>query len=225
MAEIIQLVSGDQALRLYNEQFLRGMAFGAQWGKLRVIVRFCCDATSTVNSSGLVVGVCQGSANPFRSAQTDDFIGACLGTAVQTNNWTYNAGPPAFSNVGGFLPIALRRQGSTNTTVAPGGSLNVYMPISPTRGVFGVDIEKSTNAMRVKPLGLSSQSLAQTDLNIGNFFFNSDNDINTVPLIGGGPNVLTVPYTGQGVFDTVNIDWNNGIQPINISDILVVRFF
>jgi hypothetical protein len=225
MAEIIQLVSGDQALRLYNEQFLRTMAFGAQWGKIRVIVRFCCDATSTINSSGLVVGVCQGTANPFRSSQTDDFIGACLGTAIQTNNWTYNAGPPPYATVGGFLPVAFKRQGSTNTVVPPGGSITIYMPISPTRGIFGVDIEKSNGVMRVKPLGIQTQALAQTDYNSGNFFFNSDNDVSTSPLIGGLPNVLSVPYTGQYAFDTVNIDWNNGIQPLNISDIMVVRFF
>lgn len=224
MAQLIQFASGDQALRLYNEQYGRRMEIGCAWGKIRVLVRYTCEATSTVNASGLVVGVSQGTTDMFRSSNTTDFIGACFGTNAQNNNWTYT-GAPVYAQTGGLAPIALLRQGSTNTIVPPGGSTNVQMALSPIRGVFGVDIEKSNASFKIKPLGCAVATLAQTDYNFGNFMFNADNDISTIPLIGHSPNTLVMPYTGNFAFDSVNIDWNNGIQPMVINDILVVRFF
>jgi hypothetical protein len=230
MAEIIQslLPGGGQALRLYNEQWGRRMEIGCAWGKIRVAVRFTVQATSPVNSSGLVIGVSQGTTDMFRSSNTTDFIGANLGSTLQATNWNYNAGPPPFSFAGGFTPIAVRRVGNTNTIVAPGGSINVYLPLNPSRGIFAVDIEKSHASMRVKPLAIdggTGQARAQTDLNFGNFMYNVDDDASTTNLIGHSPNVLSVPYDGNFYFDSVNIDWNNGIQPIDIYDILVVRFY
>lgn len=227
MAEVIQslLAGGGQALRLYNEQFGRRMEIGCQWGKIRVILRFTTQATSNLNSCGLVLGVSQGTTDMFRSGNTTDFIGGHLGSALQATTWTYNSGPPAFASVGGFSTLAVRRIGATNTTVAPGGSTTSYQPVSPSRGIFGVDIEKANSVMKVRPLAVGTQALAQTDYNFGNMMFNTDNDLATTGLIGSSPNFINVPYTGNYAFDSVNIDWNNGIQPIEISDILVVRFF
>lgn len=225
MAEIIQFTAGRQSLRLYDEQFGRRMEIGCAWGKIRVLVRFTVEATSTINSSGLVVGVSQGTTDMFRSANCTDFIGANFGNTLQATTWTYNAGPPAYASSGGLTPIAVRKIGASTTTVPPGGGINVYTAISPTRGVFGCDIEKSDGAMKVKPLGCGTIPLAQTDFNFGNLYYNADNDLSTTALIGHSPNVVTVPYSGQYAFDSVNIDWNNGIQPLVVNDILVVRFF
>lgn len=212
-------------MRLYNEQFGRRMAFGAAWGKIRILVRFAIEATSTMNASSLMIGVSQGTTNMFRSGTTTDFVGMCMGAVVGANTWTFQAGPPPFAQLGGFVPLAVRRIGNTNTTVAPGGSLNIQMPLSPIRNVCGVDIEKSDASFRVKPLAIGVSTVAQTDLNFGNLMFNADNDTATIPLIGHSPNFLTLPYTGNFAMDSVNIDWNNGIQPCVISDIVVIRFF
>jgi hypothetical protein len=226
MAEIVQTIVGDQALRLYNEQFGRRLNIGCAWGKIRVGVRFTISATSTINDSGLVLGVSQGTTDMFRSASCEDFIGGHLGATLQNTDWTYNAGPPAFASSGGFSTFAFNKVGPTVVSTAPGGSANSYLPISPTRGLFIVDIEKSHNQMRVTPRPLATQALGQTDLNFGNFVQNMENDVTILPITGSSPNVILVPYTaGRFAWDSVNVDWNNGAQPIEISDLVVVRFF
>lgn len=225
MAEIVESISGDKALRLYNEQFGRRMGFGAAWGHIRILVRFVCNATSNINDSGLVVGVCQGTDDMFRSANCVDFVGAHLGATLQNVDWSYNAGPPAYASSGGFSTFAFHKQGATVTSTTPGGSTLIYMPISPTRGVFGCDIKRAHNIMKVRPLGQGSVAVAQTDLNEGNLLFQAENDVSTTALIGSSPNYLNVTYTGEGALDSVCVDWNNGIQPIEISDIIVIRFY
>jgi hypothetical protein len=226
MAEIVQTIVGDQALRLYNEQFGRRMNIGAAWGKIRVGVRFVISATSAINDSGLVLGVSQGTTNMFRSASCEDFIGGHMGATLQNTDWVYNAGPPAFASSGGFSTLALNKIGPTVVSVAPGGSTTTYMPVAPTRGIFAVDIEKSFNQMRVTPRTVGTQALGQTDLNFGNFVQNMENDVTMLPVFGQSQNVILVPYTaGRFAWDSVNVDWNNGAQPIEISDLVVIRFF
>jgi hypothetical protein len=226
MAEIVQNLLGGQALRLYNEQFGRRMSIGCAWGRIRVIVRYTTQATSSILDSGLLVGVSQGTTDMYRSANCVDFVGAHCGAVLQNTDWTYNAGPPAFASSGGFSTLGLRKVGASVTSVAPGGSTTTYQAIAPTRIIFGADIEKAHNVVKIRPLGVSTQALAQNDYNFGNMMFNTDSDVATIPLIGHSPSFLSVAATGSNqAWDSVNIDWNNGVQPIEISDILVVRFW
>lgn len=225
MAEIVETIVGDRALRLYNEQFGRRMIFGAQWGKLRVGVRFTCQATSAVNASGLVLGVCQGTTNMFRSATCTDFVGGHLGQTVQNTNWVFTAGPPSFLSSGGFSTLGIRKIGPTVTSTITGGSQTSYISTAPTRGIFAVDIEKSRDLMRVIVYSQALQANAQTDMSFGNFMFQMDNEVTLLPIIAQSPNPLSVAYTGQYAFDSVCVDWNNAVQPIEISDLVVIRYF
>lgn len=225
MAEIIESISGDKQLRLYDEQFGRRMDIGAQWGKIRVAIRFCVNATSNLNDCGIVLGVSQGTTDMFRSPNCVDFIGGHIGAVLQNTDWSYNAGPPAYSFSGGFSTLAVSKVAGVVASTAPGGSTNTYLNIAPTRGVFAVDIEKSHERMKVRPLAMGTLALAQTDLNFGNFMLQSEYEPNMSAVIGHFPNVLNVDYTGQFAWDSVNVDWNNGIQPLEISDLVVIRFF
>lgn len=225
MAEIVESIVGDRALRLYNEQFGRRLAFGAAWGKIRVAIRYVINASSTLNDTALVIGVSQGTTNMYRSAQCLDFIGTHHGATLNLTDYTYNAGPPAFSSSGGFTPLVVGKIGASVTTVLPGGSTTSYLAIAPTRGVFAVDIEKSFNQVRITPRSVQTQVVAQSDLNYGNFTLVAENDLTMLSITGSSPNPVLFPYTGQFAWDSVNIDYNNAVQPIEISDLLVIRYY
>lgn len=206
---------------LGNEQFGRTMALGIAWSKLRIGIRLSVQASGAVNASGLVMGVCQGLTNMYKSATTTDFVGGHFGNTVDNTNYQYAAGPPGyiFSNA----VLALKRVGNVNTTNTT-TSASMYISATPAsvRTIWMVDIQRGSPNYLVQSFVPTSVAFAQTDASFGTFMVAMETE--PAPSVQG--QILTsIAYSGAGLMDTVNISWNNNIQPVEISDICVARLF
>jgi hypothetical protein len=219
MAQIVESLATDRRLRLYTEDFARKMGIGTAWTKIRIGLRLSLQATSTANSSLFAFGVCQGDTNTFKSGTTTDFIGAILGTTA-SQNYAYTAGPPAF--ITGTSLAAINRIGNTNTIVNTSSS-NVVISTAPAtiRSILITDIEKNFTNNKVSSWGSTSTTVA-LDATLATLMTFMESDTLT------GLAALTtnnIPYSGSGLWDTVNVSWNNSIQPVEISDVIVTRIY
>lgn len=222
MAEIVESMVGDRRIRLYNEDFARKLGIGTGWTKIRIGMRISINATSACNASRFVFGVCQGdtSTDVFKSVSTPDFIGGMLGNAA-TNTYAYTAGPPSYVSSGAMAAVA--RVNGVNTFVSP-GSANAAISASPAtlRTLFFVDIEKNFTNNRILCYGTNGPTITG-DSPIGQLMTYMEADI---PNAAVQNFILSnIPYSGPGLWDTLNISWNNAIQPIEISDLIVTRIY
>lgn len=219
MAEIVETFAGDRRLRLYNEDFARKLGIGTSWTKIRIGIRISVQATSQVNSTAFTFGVCQGDTNTFKSGSTTDFIGAIFGGSV-TANFTYLAGPPATLQT--TLLSGIARIGSTNTIVtATNQTISISATPATVRSILLVDIEKNFTNNKILTWA-PNQNNAQFDQPIGTLMNFMEADTLTGMSVGATANI---PYSGAGLWDTLNISWNNAIQPLEISDVIVTRIY
>src|SRR5664279_1558518 len=91
---------GDKYLTLANEEFVRTLAIGSDWTRLRLglLLALSTDGTSDLQGADLVWGLCAGKTNPFGAASTTNFLGMKFGTSFGPELLTYNAnaGNPYF---------------------------------------------------------------------------------------------------------------------------------
>jgi hypothetical protein len=71
----------DKYLSLANEEWVRTLAIGTNWTKLRIgkLVSVTPDATSNLSGVELIWGLCSGKTNPFGAASTTNFLGSKYG--------------------------------------------------------------------------------------------------------------------------------------------------
>ncbi len=219
MAQIIETIVGDRKLLLGNEQFGRTMALGIAWNRLRIGIRAAVQASGAVNASGLAMGVCQGTTDMYKSVTCTDFVGGHYGNTVNNTNYQYTAGPPnyIFSNA----VLAIRRIGNVNTTNTTTSS-SMYMSASPTttRSMWIVEIQRGSPNYSITQFIPTSVANVQIDISFATFMVAMESE---PPPTLQSQLATTVAYSGAGLMDTVNIAWNNSIQPIEISDICVAR--
>jgi hypothetical protein len=224
MASIVETIVGSKSLRLGNEEFLRQLSFGTDWQSIRIGLRWGAVMSSTIASSQFVVGVNAGTAEGYRSTNTVEFIGAQMSHA--TVAWTYNAGGgnPYFSTA--YARRIKRIAGVSTISDFNYGA--AYGPILPNRSLFFVDIMKNFSANNVGTLTSypGSAVQAQTDLSLDLFY--RFLEVDQLPYSGSwaidGATVQSIPYNGLYPFDSVSVSWNDNAQPIEIFDLVVVRF-
>lgn len=221
MAEIVETLAADRRLRLYNEDFARKLGIGTAWTKIRIGIRLTVQASSAVNASRLAFGVCQGDTNTFKSATTTDFIGGLFGGTV-SNTYAFNAGPPTYISIGAMG--AINRITNTNTIVSPGSATAVITATPTVRSLLFVEIEKNFTNNKVLCFATSPTGAA-VDATVGQLMTYMEADIPSNSPIIQSFTLSNIPYSGAGLWDTLNISWNNAIQPIEISDIIVMRIY
>jgi len=222
MASIVENVVGDRALELGNEEFIRPLAFGNQWQRLRIALRLVTTWTgSGVTGAQFVVGVCAGTTDGYKSANTADFVGMHWG-GVFNGNLTAVAGPPnhylSFNN--GFLFI--RRIGSTNTTASaaagpPRVSAGTY------RGHWVFDVLKGSPNYTVKGFAITGVPALDIGTRWQHWFDTKDESAVLNAGEPGGSSYTSLAYSGAGFFDCLSISWNQSSPLIQISDITVTR--
>ena len=221
MANIVENILGDKALQLGNEEFLRQFSFGTDWRSIRIGLRWGVNMSGTLATPAFVIGVNSGTTYGYRDANTVEFAGATL--AHGSTTWTYAAGPPAYFSYGWYRTYT-RIAGVTTSYIS--SSLGVYGPILPTRGIIYLDVVKKTatgqlTAGLVQP---SNPATAQTDWTQDWLYRFMDVDITPWSGAWGGGGVA-MTYNGNYTFDSVSISWNDAVNTIEISDILVTRFY
>lgn len=221
MAEIVETLAADRRLRLYNEDFARKLGIGTAWTKLRIGIRLSVQATSAANASRLAFGVCQGDTLTFKNVATTDFIGGLFGGTV-SNTYAFNAGPPTYISTGAMG--AINRIGNTNTIVSPGSATAVITATPSVRSLLFVEIEKNFTNNKVLCYGTNPTGAA-TDATLAQLMTYMEADVPSNNAIIQVFILSNIPYSGAGLWDTLNISWNNAIQPIEISDIIVMRIY
>jgi hypothetical protein len=223
MALIVQKVAGDLALELGNEMFIRPMAMGNNWQKLRVGIRFNHTATSSFVTAGLLVGVCRGFED-YASSNVD-LVGGHLGSGVFTTTFTYISSLTVpYVTVDTTSTYGLTKVGATVNTAGAATNVVYMSAVSSCRNVQFVDITKGTaGTYTVKMWITNSLVNAQVDRPKSAYTaWMVDETTAGGVLIAGS--VAATTYAGSGILDSVFVRWNKSNPPIVITDLSVVRY-
>ena len=211
MAQLVQTFSGDTALRLQDEEFVRQLNVGTNWRKLRIVVHHAIVAPGGNIAPNLWIGVCQGTTNTFKSTTTTDWAGMVVGQG----NWNYTAGPPGGIATGGSNPKAAIRSGNTTTLFT---NPSVGCAIGTTnRDWWCCEITKITP----NPLiGMRCASSTPTvDLTSANFQMLAAQE--TGAGVIGTSQAIT--YNGNYLWDCVSIYWEFAAVGYELSEVQVIR--
>jgi len=208
MAAIVQTFSGDNALSLANEEFVRRMAWGSDWKRLRIAVNHSGQFVGNFSNEFYYIGLCQGTTNTFKGT-TDEWVGFWVGSSPGT--WSYTAGPPAGVTQGGSngkwgykIGGVLTQSGAT--------SVNNYIGKT-NRDFWWVDIEQTStgyNVGRRTPSAVPAVDIFGRDFEMRS---------NQAELSYSAVNFAT-----NRLLDSVSVYWTYAAVPLEISEILVVRY-
>jgi hypothetical protein len=222
MADIVEIAAGDRRLQLGKEEFGRTFQFGTKWIKLRLGFLATWQYTlATFSSAGPVFGICQGTTDMYRSASCTDFIGVGWSSnypvvSTWTGNTTRYTHPGSsfthkfISNIGGVE--------ATTAGIVVAGNIDAAPTI---HQMFLVDVTKQPGRV---VLQARTHSAAGTDCNLDNFYRNMQNESNTMSPAQGTTTTTGVTYTGNALWDTVNIVWDRWNPLMQISGVLVMRY-
>lgn len=219
-----------KALSLLNGQVGRKMPWGDKWNKLRIMVGWRINASATFQTVDTeFFGVCSGTTNMVGSATTDNAIGLRWGSAAG-ENITFTAGTrTSYFNLGTAFRFISRR-GTTNTSIASGGSghsipstegyfgfllFRVHRPVfandssavtyillEGSTQILGAEFSRTKNALRQMLQDDSGDSSISTQ------------DQNSGGMLGGSTTVSFDQSTG--VLDTINITWPETVNPLEL---------
>lgn len=223
MAIIVNTIVGEQQLELRNEELLRQMAWGTDWRYIRLGLRWSAQMAATLTNYNMMMGFNSGTTYGYRSANTVEFIGTCVG-GVSKSTWNYNAGPPAYWQSNWYRYSY--KVGATET-INQSSSQTSYGPIAPKRGLMYFDLQKgNSNTLNLLWQCPTSSPTAQTDFTVDQFYRMMEVDY--MPSFIGGwasGSLQSWAYAGAYSFDSISVSWDNAINPILISDMAVTRFY
>jgi len=208
MAAIVQTFSGDNALSLANEEFVRKMQWGSDWRRLRIAINHSGQFVGNFSNEFYYIGLCQGTTNTFKGT-TDEWVGFWVGTAGGT--WSYTAGPPAGVTQGGSNGKWGYKIGAT-LTQAGATSVNNYIGKT-NRDFWFVDIEQTPTGYAVGRRTPSSVPAVDTFGRQFEFYSNQSENSGSA-----------FAMTTNRLLDSVSIYWTYATVPLEISEILVVRY-
>ena len=230
MASIVETISGDRALQLGNEEFVRKMAIGNNWNKLRLGMRVLVNGTGDIVGPRLQMGVCSGDTNTFASTTCTGYVGASLNPR-NTGNMTYSAGVYQYGQAAAVSPaLSVKKLVNTVTEANIGATADGFLP-SATLGSAAlcfVDIVRTSSSsytvtwQRCSTSAMASLATAfYTLLRAG-----EDENLSTAFSATYTTTAVTVAVTGlPAVMDTLSIYWNKSTPTVEISDISVIRFY
>lgn len=231
MAAIVETVVGDRRIQLGNEEFVRKMKFGAAWGKIRIGVRFAVNTTGgTFTNAIFQIGVCSGTTNTFNNGNTTGYWGCHYGQNYGTSGYTYNTTYYAVTANG----AAVYRTGNTTTSSTLGwGGDSALLLINPWHSIWYADFEKPAASGGFGNQGITAwwQSTGSTPSGISYDHpqYEMWRGMESETAITGALNYngkITTSYAGDfSVLDTLSILWNKTTPTIEISDIMVTRFY
>lgn len=217
MGFIVEPISGDKRVQIGLDNFVRTMGIGTRWQKIRIGMRVMLRdiGTSYPQGIGIAVGVCQGTAFPYNSLNTTDYIGVTTPNYL-TDYWSRSAGPPPNFAASGHLIV--KKIGSAITTTAMGVSGKTIAAV--VRNIFFVDITKGSPNYT---LGLGTATNYLVDAaSRSDYMSVLENESSPLNM-----NILSSasPYTGNGLLDSVCIHWSRSVPVFEFSDLTVVRYY
>ena len=227
MAAIVETVVGDRTIQLGNEEFVRKMKIGMAWGKVRVGVRWALNGTGgNIANASFLIGLCSGTTNTFYSGNTTGYFGVHF-AQVYPSTWANNT---TYYSTGASNGLAIYRVGASTTNSALGwGASQANIPVNPLRGIWYADFEKSASAGGLGSEGVTAwwQSAAQAATDHSQY--EMWRGMETETAITGATNTngkATTSYPGDiTTLDTVSIRWSHTTPTVEISDVMVTRFY
>lgn len=223
MALITQKITGDKVMELGSEMFIRPMAMGINWQKIRIGIRYAFNGGSTMPGAGLMLGVCAGTSWDYDSPYVD-LVGGHFGSSVFNTLYTFVAGTPSYYTIDTTSTLGVTKYGATVSTSGAATNLS-YMSANPSasRCIYFVDITRGTSTYTVKLWLFNSAAAAQTDRNRQTFTGWMMDETTAGGVLAAGSSG-TPTYIGGGLLNSVFVRWNKSSVPIDISDLSVVRF-
>ena len=235
MAYISEPVAGDKRIQLGNEEYGRTFAFGTNWTKIRVSA--LCEwnkPMATVVTQGLIMGVCEGTTNMYRSATCTDFIGIANGavTPPLKEVWTLTSGTHYLRTSGAAAPRYISRIGGVSTVGAMTNNQAMAIASQPStiHQYFALDITKNTSTSITLSFTTQTAAAIATDCTFANALSNAENTAFTSPTPAlSAPSTVTLAYAGSSLWNSVNFVWDVSIPipvpALSINTILVTRFY
>ena len=112
----------------------------------------------------------------------------------------------------------------SNTTITDSYNTAIFCPVAPIRGLAWLDIYRGANVAWMSYANSTSVISSQTDYTTRRLYDAMETD-GTVGFGSFAQTYTSVNYAGAWGFDAVSISWNNNINPILISDLLITRFY
>ena len=220
---------GDKYLTLANEEFVRTLAIGNDWTRLRLglLLALPTDGTSDLQGADLVWGLCAGKSNPFGAASTKNFLGMKFGMGTGPDVMTYNSNGsnPYFWAGRGYL----KKLGATRSPFERNGlefhRLATNTGALPRRSAHFMEIAKGSPNFRVTVWSLPVTGLAKdfTPAHLlegleqpGSIITNGEN-------LGSGADVTVDFDEGAGALDTVDLYWNKAGFPLEVYALAAYR--
>ena len=215
MAQLVQSFTGDTALRLQDEEYIRKMQWGTDWTHVKI--GFLCAMPQATGNLGaqpiLYVGLCQGTSDGRKSASTTEWVGWQWGNGV--NNWNYNsiAGPINFYLANGGWARSYKVGASVTTGAFVSSSS--YLPVN-FRYFYTFDFLRTTTGYN---LGYTMRSAAFTaaDADVNEINFLMYTPVDTSGTFGA------VDFATNNLLDAVSFYWNYPSVGLELSSIVVVR--
>jgi len=219
-------------LVLGNEQFIRPMAFGSNWNRIRICLRYCIYGTGTF-IGGLGVGVCK-SGTQYHGSNSDMVYYCCNAAADPATTFLiYRSTLDRYSFAGttSGYHFCSAKVGNTVYNTTPGGSnagQAVFNGIGayPLRFLMAVDIIRGTSTFTMDSYFKENTSSAPslTDQTQASFFNDLENPTPAQITTQFTPAGATGYTGGSGLLDCVWIRWMNTSPVLLISDVGVCRY-
>lgn len=227
MAQIISVL--DKQLALGREQYLRPMAWGANWQKIRIGIRCNIYGSQALpdTDTGIELGVCRQSIQ-YNDANAD-MVYYRWGGQLYGMGWNPNGDT-------GYFGFNVRR---TDVMSKVGGTVNNVTQDSPSGGypiggpgnlyLFLVDVTRNGSTFDLA-LWMNS-TVGFWNASIYDLYAAMQYD--TIPNVISNPVPLldyvrygTANYAGSGLLDTVWLGWRTVVPsiPLCVSEIMVSRF-
>lgn len=220
---------GDKYLTLANEEFVRTLAIGSDWTRLRLglLLALSTDGTSDLQGADLVWGLCAGKTNPFGAASTTNFLGMKFGVNVGPDVLTYNAnsGNPYFWSGRGQM----KKVGVTRSTFN-GNGLEFHRIATNTgalqrRSAHFVEIAKGSPNFSVTYWNLPLTGLAK-DFTPAHLLEGLEQPASIIvngENLGAGTGGTVAFDEGAGALNTVDLYWNKAAFPLEVYALAAYR--
>lgn len=221
MAHIVEPLANDRRLQLQGEEFVRPMAFGNNWGRLKIMIRLYIPGFDQFTGTTFALGLSNGTANTFTSPNTTDWLGLHWGGNWPNGTFNLNSGASGFyyspgngtqtvlRKVGGAVTVTNYGGGNSHTMGVTGSGYHSYLAFdilrtAPSTYVFNSLVDLNTPQDRRAVW----TSIAEAELGISN-----------ISAFYGSATV-----SGGLVYDTLTIYWSRVVPALEIAQLIAVRF-
>lgn len=220
------MFTGDRALQLGREQYIRPMSIGYNWTKLRVGFRYTVQFPASVATGSFTLAyglTCQ--SKQYFDANADMVYTAYSSATDLSATPTFLVnGFTATYGLGNYNKVTNQTKVGVTYNQSSVGSNNqtLYM-LKTLRGIVLCDFTRGSGTITVQPWARSASSpldQAQSD-----FLINMEHETTPPFVTTGSLPTGALTYGGTGLLDSLWLFWGNWIPLINIHDIAVCRFY